>query len=279
MKHTYTLPIAIVAALFLLLAGCAKEYSFEGNGNLPATQQRRCINCAYLPLCDSSEFTYLIDTTGTGGDTATGVVQLLNDTLIGGKTFAKVSGFAAFNTGLLYNCDDQEYRMMLTLAQFGLNADSLRALINQLPPNPQFPINPASIQIPDRYAATILKANAPQGATWIDTLTRFNVTFQPSGIPIPLSIPIYIGIEYKLLQKNVSYSVLGNNYTNVMYVQGKPTYGIAGALPIPLPITLPPFPGDFRIDFRLSRDVGLIEMAAANGPDPLLSARLLRYRL
>jgi hypothetical protein len=269
--------LLVIGSLLMLLFACKREYSFEGGGALPAApssptspgtiSQRHCVACPYLPFCDSSSFTYKFQT----GDTAAGLVHLLADTTINGKTYAQVSGFAAFNTGLLYNCDAGIYRLLLSPAQFGLNIDSLRSqIIQNLPPLP-VPIDPATIQIPSVFAATILKSNENAGATWLDTLAKFPVSITT---PFPLTLQVYVGIEYTYLQKNSSYTVLGTTYTEVQYVQGKPKIGIAGGFPIPLPI--PPI--NAQMDFYLAKNVGLVEMRVIN--DTLnQSAKLLRYRL
>ncbi|HEY0750680.1 MAG TPA: hypothetical protein VGD26_05980, partial [Chitinophagaceae bacterium] len=68
--------LLLATILSLFLAGCKKEYSYEGgyiNDN--------CINCAYLPVCDSSQFTY-IDSTLAGVDTVRTTMFLLGDTMI-----------------------------------------------------------------------------------------------------------------------------------------------------------------------------------------------------
>ncbi|RYE21913.1 MAG: hypothetical protein EOP51_14430, partial [Sphingobacteriales bacterium] len=76
-----------------------KRFSLEG-GELPATANRRCTNCTYLPFCDSSEFVYLLN----GTDSSGGLVWLGNDTLVAGQTWSQVSAVAGFNQGLLFNC-------------------------------------------------------------------------------------------------------------------------------------------------------------------------------
>lgn len=278
--------IAAFWTLFLVvLFSCSRDYSFEGGGALPpaggnggngggggngGNNTRRCISCTYLPFCDSSEFTYLIDST----DTIPGTIHLLRDTTIGGTTFSQVSGFAAFNQGILYNCNNQEYRLALSLAQLGIPADSINAAIQPLLDS-ILPVPGATLNIPNTFYATILKANAATGAQWLDTLVTLNVPFTQG--PFTINLRIYVGIEYTYLEKNVNRTVLSRSYPNVQHVQGKPKIGLATQLPIPLPLPLPTVDG--QLDFYLAKDVGLIEMKASDSTGTLTSAKLLRYRL
>jgi hypothetical protein len=274
----------VIFASVALFWSCAKEYSLEGVGPLPVaggggggtgtgTGNRHCIACTYLPFCDSSEFVYLLN----GIDTVPGLIHVLNDTLIGGQTYTKVSGFAAFNNGILYNCANQEYKAALPLAQFGLNADSITAalqpLLDSLLPIPGG--GAPSISIPSTFYATILKANQPAGATWLDTLGT--ITVPVTAGPFTINLRIYVGIEYTYLEKNTTRTVLSNSFTNVQHVQGKPKTGLAGSLPIPLPLPLPTVNG--QIDFYLAKDIGLAEMNASDSTGTLASAKLIRYRL
>ena len=111
--------LLLATILSLFLAGCKKEYSYEGgyiNDN--------CINCAYLPVCDSSQFTY-IDSTVAGVDTVRTMMFILGDTLINGNKFSKITPLAAFSQGLLYNCNNQEYKSFFSIAGLGINLDSV----------------------------------------------------------------------------------------------------------------------------------------------------------
>src|SRR5205809_280809 len=100
--------------IFLLIAGCKKEYSYEGGG-----VYRKCVGCEYLPLCDSSVFVY-VDSSNTV-DTLTGVVRVGSDTSVDGTKYSHVTGFAAFPDGLLYNCDGGNYKTILDISSFGIN--------------------------------------------------------------------------------------------------------------------------------------------------------------
>ena len=121
--------------VLLIFLSCKKEYSYEGG------LYRKCIGCEYLPLCDSSVFVY-VDSANTV-DTLPGVVRVGNDTTINGIKYNHVTGFAAFPTGLLYNCDGGDYKTILDLVSLGINGDSLvQVLLGtiQLP----FPLPPGT---------------------------------------------------------------------------------------------------------------------------------------
>ena len=263
-KHFFAIAVLLGS---LLLESCQKEISFEGGGLPPSA--RRCVDCTYLPFCDSSEFTYLVN----GTDTAGGLVYLANDTLVNGVTFAQVSPVAGFNNGLLYSCAAGDYRMAFPLAQLGLDPDSIRTLVAPLLDSLlPVPADPNSLYIPSTFYATVLKANSPQGATWLDTLAAITIPYTAG--PLTINLRLYAGIEYTYLGKDISYNVLGTNYTNVQHVQGKPKLGLAPQLPIPAP--LPAIDG--QIDFYLATDIGLVEMKATDSTGTRASAQLIRYR-
>jgi hypothetical protein len=270
MRRAQLIAVATVMALAALIAGCAKEYSLEGSGQLPTNG--RCISCTYLPFCDSSEFTYLVN----GTDTLGGAVHLLGDTSIGGQTFNKVGGYAVFNAGLFYNCANQEYRGAFPLAQFGLNADTLRALIrpvlDSLLPLPPGSGSPA-LSIPDPFYTTILKANAPAGTMWLDTLLSVSIPITQG--PFTINVRLYAGIEYTYLEKDISRTVPAGSFPFVQHVQGKPKIGIASIFPIPLP--LPAIDG--QVDFYLAKNVGMVELNVSDSTGVRSSAKLLHYRL
>ncbi|TCJ14283.1 hypothetical protein EPD60_09790 [Flaviaesturariibacter flavus] len=270
--------LASAVLLVLLIVSCQKEISTEGlatvpgsgNGNPALPANRRCVSCTFLPLCDSSEFTYLLD----GTDTSTGIIHLGTDTVVNGQTFSRVGGFAAFNGGIMYSCANQEYKLALPLSQFGLNPDTLRALL-QPALDSLLPVPGAGINIPNTFYATILKAGQGAGTTWLDTLVTVNVPFTQGTTTVNLRL--FAGIEYTYLGKDISYSVLGTNYTNVQRVQGKPKIGLAGASAGQLPLTIPDVEG--QVDFYFAGNIGLIEMNAADSTGLVSSAKLVRYRL
>ncbi|GAB4094101.1 hypothetical protein [Flaviaesturariibacter terrae] len=261
---------ALLVLLFLAWS-CQKEISLEGGG-LPATGNRQCINCPYLPFCDSSVFTYLVD----GTDTATGPVYVLGDTTVDGQAFSQVSAIPGFGQGLLYSCANGDYRLAMPLAGMGIDPDSIRALIAPLLDSLlPVPADPSSLYIPATFYATVLKANNAQGSTWLDTLTAITIPFNAG--PVTLNVRLYAAIEYTYLEKNSNHSVLGHLYPNTQHVQGKPTIGVASQFPVPIPLPLPAING--QIDFYLAKDVGVVEMKATDSTGVRNSAQLISYRL
>lgn len=248
-----------VCALFalLLLWGCQKEVSYEGG--VPPTI-RKCIDCPYLPICDSSQFVY-VNTSARGVDTVRSVVHVLGDTVINGQQYNSVSAFGAFSNGLYYNCPNAEYRAFLQTAGLGINIDSaLHALTQQMP---NLPAN--LIHVPDRYLATILKANANVGDTWTDTVY---------SVSLPAVASALVAMDYTLQEKGISYTVLGNNYSNVMHVKAVMRLNVSSL------IQLPPVPQvNVTTDYYLSKGVGLIEMKVTNNGNTQLLSQLFSYHL
>ncbi|RYZ24343.1 MAG: hypothetical protein EOO16_01255 [Chitinophagaceae bacterium] len=262
--------LASAAFLLLLVISCQKEISLEGSGLLPSVNDPRCINCTYLPFCDSSEFTYLVD----GTDTLGGAVRLLGDTTIGGQRFSKVGGYAVFDGGLYYNCANAEYRGAFPLAQFGIDADSLRALLQPaLDSLLPIPGSTPALAFPDPFYTTILKANAPAGSTWTDTVLTVNLPVgQP---PAVFNVRLFAGVQYTYPEKDITRSVLGRSYANVQHVQGKLTIGTAAQIPVPLPLPAP----TNTVDIYFAKDIGVVEIRIADAGVESSRAELLRYRL
>ncbi|HEY0731117.1 MAG TPA: hypothetical protein VGD33_01765 [Chitinophagaceae bacterium] len=245
--------LLLATILSLFLAGCKKEYSYEGgyiNDN--------CINCAYLPVCDSSQFTY-IDSTVAGVDTVRTMMFILGDTLINGSKFSKITPLAAFSEGLLYNCYNQEYKSFFSIAGLGVNLDSIVNELSLILPLP-VPIPPNLIQIPESALITFLKVNASVNSTWMDTL--INV-----GLPPLLSG--YVGLEHKILAKNVTRMTFQNSFGNVIHVQST----------LRIVTSLTTIPVDLSIDTYFAKDVGIIEMEVKNAGETQILSKLYEYIL
>jgi len=243
-----------VAILFLLVAGCKKEYSYEGGpGGF-----RKCVGCEYLPLCDSSVFVYVDSSNAI--DTLTGVVRVGTDTSIDGTKYSHVTGFAAFPDGLLYNCDGGNYKTILDISSFGINVDSIvQALLQtiQLP----IPIPPGTIHVPNQFKTSFLKTSLPANGSWKDTLYNF-------GLPPLFSITA--GLEYKIVEKNVQRSEFQKNFTNVIHVSGKLyVASTLGNIPVP----------GFSVDYFFSKNVGIIEIQIYNNNALTRSTKLWSYKL
>ena len=243
----------LVALLFLLLAGCKKEYSYEGG-----EPYRKCVGCEYLPLCDSSVFVY-VDSSNTI-DTLTGIVRVGTDTSIDGTKYSHVTGFAAFPDGLLYNCDGGNYKTILDISSFGINVDSIvQALLQtiQLP----IPIPPGAIQVPNQFKTFFLKTALPANGTWKDTLFNF-------GLPPLLSFTA--GLEYRIVAKDVQRAEFQKNFTNVIHVSGKLFVASTfGNIPVP----------GFMVDYFFSKGVGIIEIQIGENGVMTRQTRLWSYKL
>lgn len=237
----------------LIFAGCKKEYSYEGGYS-----DAKCINCSYLPVCDSSQFTY-VNSTVAGVDTARTTIFLLGDTILNGKKFSKITPMAAFSEGLLYNCDNLEYKSFFSISGLGINMDSI---INEIIDGVQLPVPvpPNLIQVPESALITFLKVNASINSTWMDTL--INV-----GLPPLLSG--YVGLEHKILAKNVTRMVFQNSFGNVILVQST----------LRIVTSLTSIPVDLSIDTYFAKDVGIIEMEVKNGGETQVLSKLFKYTL
>ncbi|HEU4472769.1 MAG TPA: hypothetical protein VFR58_16860 [Flavisolibacter sp.] len=241
---------ALVPAMVLLLLGCQKEYSLEGG------QFRNCIDCTYLPLCDSSSFVY-VDSSDLV-DTLRGVVRIGRDTVIGGRTYSSVSGFAPFQGGLMYNCNNQDYRGMLSLSSIGFNVDSIaQAFIQDL----SLPIPPGLIQVPDRITTSFLKAGLPAGATWTDTL--YSLDFPPLA-------SVYAGMDYAIVAKGLQRQVFQRNFTNVIQVKAR--INLASSLGA----VQPP---DIEANYYFAPGTGLIEVRVSNAGTVERVLKLYEYTL
>jgi len=234
-----------------VIVSCQKEISFEGESTTV-----KCVNCTYLPFCDSSVFVY-VNTTASGTDTATSIPRILGDTIVNGQKFTKVSAVSFFDEGLLYNCANEDYKVVFPTETLGLDLDSvLSEILQQLP----LPIPPGMIQVPSQFRTTVLKANAAVNQTWTDTL--FN-----AGQP-PL-FSFFAGLKYTVKEKGVQRSVLQKNYPNVIHVQGE----------VILKSPLGSMPLGATIDYYFARGVGFIEIEVNDGTSIQLNSKLYSYKL
>jgi hypothetical protein len=240
----YVVSLAVIACLFL---SCQKEL---GSGDSNPTI--KCTACSYLPVCDSTKLVY-VDSTMLGTDTTSSTLAILGDTTINGKKFTRVTPFAAFNLGLLYNCDGGDYRTYQDVPDLGVDIDSLVQSFG-LP----FPIGP--IPIPSKIETTILKSNAAAGATWSDTVFKFS--------PLPI-ITIVAKLDYKIEGKNIQRTVLGKSYNNVIHVSSK----------LNVVIPLMPVPVDVSFDYYFAEGVGIIETGTRSNGRVQAQSKLLSYKI
>lgn len=245
MKYIFT---AVV--LSLLFVACQKEIGF-GNGSTNPAPNVRCTSCSYLPVCDSTQLTY-IDSTAMGMDTTKSILAILGDTTINGTKYTEVSPSGVFSQGLLYNCDGGNYRIYQEVPDLGIDIDSLLTSVG---------LPAGSINIPTHFQTTLLKTSVNAGATWSDTV--FTAT--------PLPFMTIVGkLDYKLEAKSTQRTVLGKVFNNVHHVSSK--------LNIFIPL-MPPLPFDVRVDYYFAEGVGIIETATTSNGVVEAHSRLYQYKI
>jgi hypothetical protein len=241
--------------LLILLVGtigfaCQKEIEPGDSNNQTPTPSVRCTSCSYLPVCDSTQLTY-IDSTALGVDTATSTLAILGDTTISGTKYTKVSPSAVFTQGLLYNCDGGNYRIYQQVPDLGIDIDSLLGSLG---------LPTGVITIPSHIRTTILKTGVSAGATWSDTV--FKVT------PFPF-VDIVAKLDYKIEEKGVQRTVYGKVHNNVTHVSSK----------LNIAIPLMPLPFDVRVDYYFAEGVGIIETRTTSNGAVQAQSRLYRYKI
>lgn len=207
--------------------------SGNGGNNPPAA---KCTGCLYLPVCDSVKLRYL-DSSAAGIDTVKSTLAILGDTTINGKKFFRISAFAAFRQGLLYNCDGGNYSVYQAVPNLGLNVDSLLQSLG---------LPGGGVTVPSHIQTTILKSGADAGATWSDTVLKFS--------PFPL-ITAAVKLDYKIEEKGVQHTVLGKTYNSVIHVSSALNIGITLSPPMPLGLS---------VDTWYSNGAGIIESKTTN---------------
>ena len=234
----------------LSLIACQKEIGF-GDGSVGGqTSSVRCTSCSYLPVCDSTQLTY-VDSSGTGVDTVASTLVILGDTTINGRKFTKVSPSAVFAQGLLYNCDGGNYRIYQPVPDLGLDIDSLLQSVG---------LSTGTVAIPSQIQTTILKSGANAGATWSDTVFTFS--------PFPL-FQVVAKLDYVLEQKGIQHTVFGKTFSNVIRVSSK----------LNMVIPLMPLPFDVRVDYYFADGVGIIETKTTSNGVLQAHSRLYQYKI
>jgi hypothetical protein len=242
--------LVAAACVSVLVLACQKEIGFgEGTGN-PAANLR-CTPCSYLPVCDSTQLTY-IDSSAVGIDTVKSTLVILGDTTISGTKYTRVTPSASFPQGLLYNCDGGNYRIYQRVPDLGIGLDTMLSAMG-------LPVG--AINIPTHISATILKTGVNAGATWSDTV--FTAT------PIPF-LTIVGKLDYTLEAKNTQRTVLGKLFTNVHHV--------SSTLNISIPL-MPPMPLDVQVDYYFADGVGIIETATTTNGAVQAKSRLYQYKI
>ncbi|HVF82266.1 MAG TPA: hypothetical protein VM884_10045 [Flavisolibacter sp.] len=243
-------PLLFVLTACILFFACQREIDF-GNGTNTGSIVK-CTGCSYLPVCDSTKLQY-IDSTASGTDTLSATLAILGDTAINGRKFTRVTPFAAFSLGLLYNCDGGDYRIYQDVPHLGIDIDSLVQSLG-LP----FPIG--AITIPSKIETTILKANAAAGATWSDTVFKFS--------PLPI-FTVVAKLDYKIEEKGIQRTVLGKRYNNIIHVSSK----------LNVAVPLLPVPVNFSVDYYFADGIGIIETKTANNGVVQTQSKLYQYKI
>lgn len=234
-----------------IIFSCQREIGF-GDGTSTTTNNVRCTACSYLPVCDSTKLIY-VDSTAIGVDTTASTLAILGDTTINGRKFTRVTPFAAFSQGLLYNCDGGNYRIYQNVPNLGIDIDSLVQSLG-LP----FPIG--TMPVPSKIETTILKASAAAGTTWSDTVFKFS--------PLPV-VTVVAKLDYKLEEKNIQRTVLGKSYNNVIHVSSKLNI-VSPLFPIPI---------DVSVDYYFAENIGIIETKTKSNGAVQVKSKLLSYKI
>src|SRR5689334_17586784 len=90
--------IVLIFVLITAAISCQKELHGDGTESNTTTPPpaKACVNCDYLPVCDSSVYVY-VDSTASGVDSNTSVVHLLKDTLVSGVKYSGASTLGFFD--------------------------------------------------------------------------------------------------------------------------------------------------------------------------------------
>jgi hypothetical protein len=240
--------VTIFLAVFLMQ--CQRELNYEGVKN-----NKKCVNCDYLPVCDSSSFVYVDSTVGRV-DTNRNVVRILRDSAIAGKKFTAITTFGFFNSGAWYNCDNGNYQTIINTSDLGINTDSLiKTLLGGLP------IPPGTINFPKQITITVLKSNAAAGATWKDEIYKLSV---------PPLLNIGVSLDSKLVERLSSKTVLGKSYTDVLHVQSK--LNVVSSLGGNTPL-------NYSLEVFYARGVGIIEGKSTDAAGGGVNRKLFFFKL
>ena len=174
-----------------------------------------CKACSYQPWCDGSTYNYIDTTDGVAGPAAE-TIEILGDTMIG------MGGSIMHYDVTLTNAGDTVYHNCDSVNQIS----TLILNINQ---------GGAFTQV----KSVLIKSNLPVGGTWTDNTTI-------SGAPVT--------INYSIIAKQISRTVLGTTYNNVIKIHQTIVASISLFPPLPAQnITVT------EADFYYQSGIGLIE--------------------
>jgi hypothetical protein len=175
------LPLLTGLFVGITFFSCQKELSEQigslpgSGGNPPGGTAVACKACSYTPWCHGSVYTY-IDTMAGVGTPTTQTINIIRDTTIDGKVFQKFSNPGADG---YFNCTAG----VSTLIAYSVPATG-GAII--------------------KLEQTVLKANAPAGTTWTNSLNN--------------GLGQNVDYNYSIAAKGLTKMVLGVNYTDVIQV-------------------------------------------------------------
>jgi hypothetical protein len=203
--------------MILLLVSCQKDYSpldVSIGGGTGGTSLA-CKDCLYFPTCDGSVYTYRDSSAGGTPTTTPDTVRYVKDSAINGINFRKV----------FFTSNRQQYSFLSCAG----------GIVTTIAYNPTSQ-GGSTVQ---KLEITVLKYLAPAGTQWTDTL---NVQGQQ--------------IIYKntLIEKNISFTVAGRLYPDVMHVTN-----LTGQV-----IPLVGFTALVTTEYYFAKNVGLIESVSTS---------------
>lgn len=180
--------LLLPALLLFIFSSCQKEISVENGGILPggggnggnggSGSTANCKSCSYQPYCNGSTYTFVDSSIAGAPTTNTTTINIVADTIIDGRTYQK---FTENGVSGYYNCTNGVASVMV------------------------FQAPPTSGGAPVRITTTLVKANEPVGATWVDN----NINTLGQGF-------IY---NSTIISKGGSRVVLGTTYNDVIHVR------------------------------------------------------------
>lgn len=174
----FILPVCIGFAL--LFSSCQKEFIDESGATAGGgSSATACKDCLYFPTCNNSVYTYKDSSAGAAPTTTTDTLRFLKDTLINALTFRKVRQGNSAQVPFFINCTNGVVKN-ITYNGVSVGGTTLQ-----------------------KVEIIVLKYNEALNAQWTDTL---NIQGQQA---------LY---KSTLKEKNISYTVAGRVYPDVMHV-------------------------------------------------------------
>lgn len=168
--------ILFFIAIIVFSISCQKELNFNTEDN---SSGLTCIECEYMPICDSSKFSF-IDSTGSGSSVQRDIVyDVASDTTVSGVIFKKILESGS-NTSIYLSCINN------TLLNFTPTPTGIGGVIL------------------NNITRTPLKANEAVNGVWQDEVLATGFSVQ---------------VRYKIIEKGSTRQVLDSTYRDVIYVR------------------------------------------------------------